>query len=75
MLNDQRLSRAARAAIGDPRNEVFVSAVSLCEIAIKVSLNKLSVPPGFEGEVQEMIAAPPFAPLSITLKPIFDTAI
>ena len=39
-----RLTAAARAAIADPRNEVFVSAVSGWEIAVKKAKGKLTAP-------------------------------
>ena len=41
------LSAAAREAITDPENEVFVSAVSAWEIAIKRGLGKLDAPGDF----------------------------
>ncbi len=40
-LEPERLSRAARTAIEDEENEVYVSAASAWEIAIKQSLGKL----------------------------------
>ena len=39
-----RLTAGARAAIADPRNEVFVSAVSGWEIAVKKAKGKLTAP-------------------------------
>ena len=39
-----KLDEAAYQAIADPRNEVFVSAASLWEIAIKQMLGKLRAP-------------------------------
>ena len=39
-----RLSRVARRAIEDPRNEVFVSAASAWEIAIKKAMGRLRIP-------------------------------
>jgi PIN domain nuclease of toxin-antitoxin system len=39
-----RLSKAARRAIEDPRNEILVSAVSAWEIAIKSAMGRLDVP-------------------------------
>jgi PIN domain nuclease of toxin-antitoxin system len=38
-----RLSATARTLLADPRNECWVSAVSAWEVAIKVSLGKLSL--------------------------------
>jgi PIN domain nuclease of toxin-antitoxin system len=40
---DHNLSRESRALIGDPVNELLISAVSLTEIAVKSALGKLSV--------------------------------
>ena len=42
------LSGRARELIADPANTVFVSAVSLWEIWLKVSLGKLRLPADFE---------------------------
>lgn len=56
------LSRAARAAIADGGNLVFVSAASIWEIRIKVALGKLEIPSGF----REVLLAQPFLPLDIT---------
>jgi len=39
-----RLSRVARRAIEDPSNEVFVSAASAWEIAIKKAMGRLRIP-------------------------------
>ena len=41
LAGDQALSEAARAAIADPENEVFISAASAWEIATKYRLGKL----------------------------------
>jgi len=40
----ERIAAAARAAIEDPRNLVFVSTASTWEIAIKYALGKLALP-------------------------------
>lgn len=56
------LSRAARAAIADGGNLVFVSAASIWEIRIKEALGKLEIPSGF----REVLLAQPFLPLDIT---------
>lgn len=65
MFEDEQLSRTARAAIADPRNEVFVSAASICEIAIKLSLNKLPIPTGFDRDLFAAIAETDFTPLAV----------
>jgi len=38
-----KLSQTAREIISDPKNEIYVSAVSLWEITIKVVLGKLDI--------------------------------
>lgn len=53
LADDQNLSPAHRAAIADPDNELFVSAVSVAEVAIKTSLGKLSAPAGLDAVVRE----------------------
>ena len=42
--DDSRLSNAFREAIRNPRNEIWVSAVSLAEIAVKQAVDKLDAP-------------------------------
>lgn len=44
LADDRRLGPRHRELITDARNEVFVSAVSVAEIAIKLSLGKLTTP-------------------------------
>ncbi len=40
---DHRLGEAARSAIADPSNELFLGAATVWEIAIKVGLGKLTL--------------------------------
>jgi PIN domain nuclease of toxin-antitoxin system len=49
--NDSRLSPAAREAIEDGSNPVFVSAVSAWEIVIKKALGKLEAPDNYREEL------------------------
>ena len=42
--DDKKLGAAARAAIADPENEVFVSAASAWEISVKRASRKLDAP-------------------------------
>lgn len=42
--DDKRLSRPWRRVISDPEHDIFVSAISVAEIAIKTSLGKLTAP-------------------------------
>ena len=61
-LEDPRLlSEAARKAIGDGRNTVYVSAVVVWEIVIKRALGKLDAPDDLEGAM----AANRFLPVPI----------
>jgi len=46
--NDSQLSTAARANIENPAHEKLVSAASLWEIALKLSLGKLKLPRPFD---------------------------
>ncbi|MEO7005737.1 MAG: type II toxin-antitoxin system VapC family toxin [Terrimesophilobacter sp.] len=46
LADNPQLSNAHRTLITDPDNELFVSAVSIAEIAIKSSLEKLVAPSG-----------------------------
>jgi PIN domain nuclease of toxin-antitoxin system len=61
---DVRLAEAYRAAIELPKNDVFVSAVSVWEIAIKRSTGKLM----FNGSASDAVIRHNFRPLSITLE-------
>jgi len=42
----ERVGPAASAAIRDPNNEIYVSAASAWEMAIKIGIGKLTVPGG-----------------------------
>ena len=57
------LSPAARTAILDGRNVVYVSAASAWEIAIKRSIGKLRIP---KGDYLEELKAHRFTPLNVT---------
>ena len=61
--NDARLPVALRSAIALPQNEVFVSAVTVWEIAIKRSLGKVT----FEQRVVRAIEDHGFIALPITV--------
>lgn len=51
MENNPTLSKQARKAIEDPSNMVFVSAITVLEIAIKKSIGKLTAPDNLEEEL------------------------
>jgi PIN domain nuclease of toxin-antitoxin system len=58
---DQALSAGARVAIEDPSNDVFISAASVWEIAIKRRLGKVT----FHGSASSAIGANGFHELPI----------
>ena len=58
------LGREARDLIGVGRNEVFVSAVSAAEVAIKSSVGKLRVPE----DLEEQLDRNAFTPLPLRVR-------
>jgi PIN domain nuclease of toxin-antitoxin system len=62
--NDAHLPAALHSAIAAPRNEVFVSAVTVWEIAIKRASGKLI----FQAPVAKAIQKHGFLPLPITVE-------
>ena len=65
---DQALSEAARAAIADPENEVFISAASAWEIATKYRLGKLPGAAVIAADTPGAVAGQGFAELPINLR-------
>lgn len=53
LADDPDMSPSVRNAIVDPANDVFVSAVSIWETAIKRALGKLRAPEGLAALVEE----------------------
>lgn len=66
--DDARLSAAARTAIADASNEIFVSAASAWEIATKARLGKLDSVPEAATRHAELLSADGFVPLPIDLR-------
>jgi PIN domain nuclease of toxin-antitoxin system len=66
--NDRRLSARVRTIIGEGRNELFFSAASGWEIAIKTQLGKLQVPGDVEQFVMAQLVLNNFPSLSIHLR-------
>ncbi|HYM76154.1 MAG TPA: type II toxin-antitoxin system VapC family toxin [Candidatus Dormibacteraeota bacterium] len=64
---DRSLSAKARALIEDGSNEIFVSAASAWEIAIKVRLGKLPTGAQFIGDLDRYLARMGFESLPISL--------
>jgi PIN domain nuclease of toxin-antitoxin system len=48
----QRVARAVRSVLEDPRNDLRVSAASAWEIAIKASIGRLQAPDDLEDELE-----------------------
>lgn len=63
--DDPRLSAAARSAIADEANEVYVSAVSAWEVATKHRLGKLGELHQAASRFEELVRADGFLPLPI----------
>lgn len=66
VAGDSRLSAAARSAYQDRSNELFLSASSYWEIAIKISINKLTLPTDWQSALDEEIRRIGIRWLSIT---------
>jgi PIN domain nuclease of toxin-antitoxin system len=60
----QLLSKAARKAIGEGRNAVYISAAVAWEISIKRALGKLDAP----ADLEAAMAANRFLPLPVTVR-------
>jgi PIN domain nuclease of toxin-antitoxin system len=56
IAGDSSLSKAARSAIEDESNNLYMSVASLWEIAIKISIDKLTLSEPFETFIPEQLA-------------------
>ncbi|QVV67030.1 type II toxin-antitoxin system VapC family toxin [Synechococcus sp. LA31] len=63
-----RLSAKAHAAIGEPNNQVFVSAASAWELATKVRLGKLAIAATLLSDLTEVLAHQGFELLPVQFK-------
>jgi PIN domain nuclease of toxin-antitoxin system len=63
----EKLSAAARRQVSDPRNEVFLSAASVWEMAIKQRLGKLRLPEPVASYVSKRLADDDIKPLSVAV--------
>jgi PIN domain nuclease of toxin-antitoxin system len=68
LAGDSTLSRAARAAIRDEGNEIFISAASAWEIATKHRIGKLPDAAALAADVASAVAAQGFAELPMTVR-------
>lgn len=62
--DDPTLGAAAREALADPRNTVYLSAVVVWEARIKQAVGKLDLPDDFE----EVLDREPFVDLPVTAR-------
>ncbi len=67
LIKSSRMGQQAYAAIADPQNRIYVSVASAWEIAIKVGLGKLSVPPNVASWLPARVVAERFMTLPIAL--------
>jgi PIN domain nuclease of toxin-antitoxin system len=66
-LDDPQLSETAREFISDGRNEIFLSAASVWEIAIKYSKERLELPDKLEQYVAQRLTRHRFSSLPIQM--------
>lgn len=66
-MDDPQLSPTARAFIGDGQNEIYFSAASAWEIAIKFARERLALPQSPDRYVAERLSLHRFTPLPIQL--------
>ncbi len=68
LAGSERVSDRTRSLLADPSNDVFTSVASAWEIAIKVGLGKLNVPPALVTWLPQQLAASRLAVLPITIE-------
>ena len=67
VTDDRRLSARARETIGDGANEIYLSAATGWELAIKARLGRLQAPGDFAAFITDQIAENGFRVLAIEL--------
>ena len=68
LMADPQLSAAARTLIADVRNQLFLSTASLWEMAIKLSIGKLSLPAPFVPLIPQQLQQMNVAVLPVKLE-------
>lgn len=68
LRGDPELSERAASLIEDPDTDVFVSVVSIWEIAIKASLGKLKAPIGLQDSLEDELIDAGFHILPVAYK-------
>ena len=72
--DSSRLSRRARAAIGRPEEDCLVSIASCWEMAIKISLGRLTLPGSLDRFIAEQLAANGMRVLPLSLPHLAQVA-
>lgn len=67
LADSPRLTSIAREAIGDPANEILVSAVSAIEVATKHRLGKLAEAGTLASDFKRTILAADYVPLPVSV--------
>jgi PIN domain nuclease of toxin-antitoxin system len=67
VMQDKSLSRQAQSLIEDPNNEIYFSVASVWEMAIKVSLEKITTPQPFPVFITEQLFLNRFTLLQISI--------
>ena len=67
VLDDKRISEQAKSTIADSKNEIYFSAASVWEMAIKTKLARLKIKDDFESFIISQLSTNNFVPLSITI--------
>lgn len=68
ILDDPQLSAQATSLIVEPDNDILISPASYWEMAIKISLNKYSLPEPYESFMERELATNDFRVLPIEPK-------
>ena len=68
LAGDEALSNTARRAIGDPDNEIFVSAAAAWEIATKYRLGRLPGAAIVAADIASAVASQGFVELPINIR-------
>jgi PIN domain nuclease of toxin-antitoxin system len=66
LLDDPNLSRTVRTVLAGPRPSVFVSAITVTEIAIKLSINKLPIAGELDQDLLQLVVGQGFHWLPVT---------
>jgi PIN domain nuclease of toxin-antitoxin system len=68
IADDARLSKQVRSLLADETHDVYLSVISVWEIAIKEKVGKLNVPRDFSGFITSQLELNSFNVLSVQLQ-------